>query len=67
MSAQLPSGNEYSLELDLANFIVEDQCMYKIMPSKIEIKLKKRDDIRWTTLEGNPVLSKVKPIPTGKL
>ncbi|KYQ55409.1 Suppressor of G2 allele of SKP1 like protein [Trachymyrmex zeteki] len=64
VSAQLPSGNEYSLELDLANFIVEDQCMYKIMPSKIEIKLKKRDDIRWTTLEGNPVLSKVKPIPT---
>ncbi|XP_018048272.1 PREDICTED: protein SGT1 homolog [Atta colombica] len=64
VSAQLPSGNEYSLELDLANFIVEDQCTYKVMPSKIEIKLKKRDDIRWTTLEGNPVLSKVKPIPT---
>ncbi|EGI63233.1 PREDICTED: suppressor of G2 allele of SKP1 homolog [Acromyrmex echinatior] len=64
VSAQLPSGNEYSLELDLANFIVEDQCTYKVMPSKIEIKLKKRDDIRWTILEGNPVLSKVKPIPT---
>ncbi|KYN00020.1 Suppressor of G2 allele of SKP1 like protein, partial [Cyphomyrmex costatus] len=64
VSAKLPSGNEYSLELDLANFIVVEQCTYKILPSKIEIKLKKRDDIRWTTLEGNPVLNQVKPIPT---
>lgn len=67
VSAKLPSGGEYSLELDLANFVVVEQCSHKIMPSKMEIKLKKRDGIRWTTLEGNPVLSNVKPIPNGKL
>jgi len=63
VSAKLPSGNEYSLELDLANFIVAEQCLHKVWPSKIEIKLKKQEDIRWITLEGNPVQHKVKPIP----
>lgn len=67
MSAKLPSTNEYSLELDLANFIMVEQCTHKVLPSKIEIKLKKRDGIRWRTLEGNPVLCKTKPIPNGKL
>jgi len=51
----------------LADFIVAEQCTHKVLPSKIEIKLKKRNDIRWTTLEGDPVLCKVKPIPNGKL
>jgi len=64
VSAKLPSGGEYSLELDLANFIVAEQCSHKVIPSKIEIKLKKREGIRWTALEGNPVPNKVKPIPS---
>ncbi|TGZ47051.1 protein SGT1 homolog isoform X1 [Temnothorax longispinosus] len=63
VSAKLPSGNEYSLELDLANFIVAEECSHKVMPSKIEIKLKKRDAIRWMVLDGEPVQSNVKPIP----
>lgn len=63
----MPSGNEYSLELDLAHPIVVEQCTHKVWPSKIEIKLKKQDDFRWTLLEGNPVEQKVKPIPNGKL
>ncbi|KAL6259937.1 hypothetical protein P5V15_009847 [Pogonomyrmex californicus] len=63
VSAKLPSGNEYSLELDLANFIVIEQCSYKVWPSKIEIKLKKQKDIKWMTLEGDPVQCTVKPIP----
>lgn len=63
----MPSGNEYSLELDLAHPIVVEQCTHKVWPSKIEIKLKKQDDFRWTILEGNPVEDKVKPIPKGKL
>ncbi|CAL7952029.1 unnamed protein product [Xylocopa violacea] len=64
VSALLPSGNEYSLELDLAHPIVPDQCSHKVDPSKIEIKLKKRDGITWTSLEGNPVAQKaVQPIP----
>ncbi|KAL6447344.1 hypothetical protein ACFW04_001522 [Cataglyphis niger] len=64
VSAKLPSGNEYSLELDLAHPIVVEQCTHKVWPSKIEIKLKKQDDLRWAILEGNPVeQNKVKPIP----
>ncbi|XP_020299921.1 protein SGT1 homolog [Pseudomyrmex gracilis] len=65
VSAKLPSGNEYSLEIDLAHPIVNEQCAYKVLPSKIEIKLKKQDGIRWTVLEGVNVESnqKVKPIP----
>lgn len=64
----MPSGNEYSLELDLAHPVVVEQCTHKVWPSKIEIKLKKQDDLRWTILEGNPVeQNKVKPIPNGKL
>lgn len=67
MSAQLPSGNEYSLELDLAHAIIPDQCTYKVDPSKIEIKLKKQDGITWSALEGNPVAQNtVQPIPQGK-
>ncbi|XP_011697830.1 PREDICTED: suppressor of G2 allele of SKP1 homolog [Wasmannia auropunctata] len=63
VSAKLPSTNVYSLNLRLANFIVVEQCTHKVWPSRIDIKLKKRDGIRWTTLEGNPVQSKIKPIP----
>ncbi|XP_015601424.1 protein SGT1 homolog [Cephus cinctus] len=64
VSAKLPSGNDYSLELDLAHHIVPDQCSYKVVPSKIEVKLKKRDGLRWNVLEGNPVIQDpVQPIP----
>ncbi|XP_046421395.1 protein SGT1 homolog isoform X2 [Neodiprion fabricii] len=64
VSAKLPSGNEYSLELDLAHHLVTEQCSYKVAPSKIEIKLKKRDGLRWTVLEGNPEIEDtVQPIP----
>lgn len=64
VSALLPSGNDYSLELDLAHDIVPDQCSHKVDPSKIEIKLKKQDGIAWTSLEGNPVAQNtVQPIP----
>ncbi|KAG8039859.1 hypothetical protein G9C98_000588 [Cotesia typhae] len=64
VSAKLPSGNEYSLELDLAHEIVPDQCSYKVIPSKIEMKLKKRDGLRWNSLEGNPATKEaIKPIP----
>lgn len=55
VSAKLPSGSDYSLELDLAHTIVPEQCSHKVLPSKIEVKLKKKDGIRWTALEGNPV------------
>ncbi|XP_031841643.1 suppressor of G2 allele of skp1 [Nomia melanderi] len=64
VSAILPSGNDYSLELDLAHSIVPEQCSYKVFPSKIEIKLKKQEGIRFSVLEGNPRAQTVaQPIP----
>lgn len=63
VSAQLPTGSDYSLELDLARPIVPDQCSHKISPTKIEIKLKKKDGLRWETLEGVPIQNNVQPIP----
>ena len=44
VTAKLPgSESEYSLELDLAHPISPDQSSYKIMSTKIEIKLKKAE------------------------
>ncbi|XP_076686286.1 suppressor of G2 allele of skp1 [Andrena cerasifolii] len=64
VSAFLPSGSDYSLELDLAHPTVPDQCSHKITSAKIEVKLKKQDGIRWNALEGNPVVqNKAQPIP----
>lgn len=67
VSALLPSGNEYSLELDLAHAIIPEECSHKVDPSKIEIKLKKQDGITWTSLEGNSIAQKtIQHIPRGK-
>ena len=41
VTAKLPTGSEYSLELDLAHPILPLQSSYKILSTKIEIKLKK--------------------------
>lgn len=52
----------------MAHPVVDEQCIYKVLPSKIEIKLKKQDGTRWTALEGVNIQdqNKVKPIPKGK-
>lgn len=54
LSVKLPSGTDYSLELDpLAHEIVPSESAYSVLGTKIEIKLKKKDlGIRWGTLEG---------------
>lgn len=44
----------YRQHLDLSKLIVPDQCSHKIFPSKVEVKLKKRDGERWVALEGKP-------------
>lgn len=68
VSAKLPSGSDYSLELDLAHAVVPEQCTHKTIPSKIEIKLKKCDGLRWNVLEGSPVTQEViQSIPQGIL
>lgn len=64
VSALLPSGSDYSLEVDLAHPTIPDQGSHKVFASKIEVQLKKQDGIRWNTLEGNPVVQNApQPIP----
>jgi suppressor of G2 allele of SKP1 len=53
VTAKLPTGSEYSLELDLAHPILPLQSSYKILSTKIEIKLKKNEGVRWACLEGD--------------
>uniref|UniRef100_A0A0P4WE96 CS domain-containing protein n=1 Tax=Scylla olivacea TaxID=85551 RepID=A0A0P4WE96_SCYOL len=60
VSAPLPSGSEYSLELDLCHPINPAQSSFRVVPSKIEIKMKKVDGIRWSTLEGDGAPPSVK-------
>lgn len=50
---KLPDNLPYTLGLCLAHKIVPQRCSYKIMQSKIEIKLAKLEGIQWTTLEGD--------------
>jgi len=58
------SGSEYSLELDLANAIVPRQCTYKVLSTKLEIKMKKQEGIRWSALEGNGSLDALSTLST---
>lgn len=49
--AKLTSGSDYSLELDLAHEIVPKQSSHRVIPAKVEIKMKKAEGIRWSSLE----------------
>ncbi|XP_022185868.2 protein SGT1 homolog [Nilaparvata lugens] len=57
VKAKLPDDSLYNLHLDLSNPIVPPQSNFKVLTSKIEIKLKKLDGIRWLTLQGEPKLT----------
>ncbi|XP_045205116.2 protein SGT1 homolog [Mercenaria mercenaria] len=50
---KLPSGSDYSLELDLSHPIVPAQSVIKVLKSKIEVKLKKQEGLQWHKLEGD--------------
>ncbi|XP_057312977.1 protein SGT1 homolog [Hydractinia symbiolongicarpus] len=50
-SAKLSSGSEYNLELDLAHPIVPEESLTRVLSTKAEIKLKKVEGIRWSSLE----------------
>ncbi|KAG0166864.1 Protein SGT1 A [Apophysomyces sp. BC1034] len=54
LAIKMPSGSDYSLELDpLTHTIVPKESSYKILSTKLEIKLKKKDaGVMWGTLEG---------------
>ncbi|XP_059483097.1 protein SGT1 homolog [Neocloeon triangulifer] len=53
IDAKLSNGDEYKKDIHLSFEIIPDQSSYKIMSTKIELKLKKRDGIRWEKLEGD--------------
>lgn len=64
LSSALPdSDSEYSLELDLAHEVVPSMCTHVVTPSKIEVKLRKKEGLRWTQLEGDRNEDNVKAIP----
>ena len=46
--------NSYCLNLQLSNPIVPEQSSYKVLSTKVELKLKKGEGIRWNALEGAP-------------
>jgi len=63
VTIKLATGSDYSLELDLAHPILPLQSSYKIMSTKLEIKLKKAEGVRWAALEGDGSV----PLPGGSL
>eukprot|EP00088_Acartia_fossae_P024150 TRINITY_DN25111_c0_g1_i1.p1 TRINITY_DN25111_c0_g1~~TRINITY_DN25111_c0_g1_i1.p1 ORF type:complete len:399 (+),score=81.37 TRINITY_DN25111_c0_g1_i1:72-1268(+) len=61
VTAKLSTGSEYSLELDLAHPTTPQQSSYKILSTKLEIKLRKEEGVRWNSLEGDGTA----PVPGG--
>jgi len=63
VTAKLALGSDYSLELDLAHPVIPDQSSYKVLSTKLEIKLRKAEAVRWNNLEGDGSA----PLPGGAL
>jgi len=61
VTAKLPTGSEYSLELELAHPISPSTSSHRVMSTKIEVKLAKVAGVRWEVLEGATPL----PTPSG--
>jgi len=61
VTAKLATGSDYSLELDLAHPIIPDQSSYKVLSTKLEVKLRKGEGVRWNALEGDGAA----PLPGG--
>jgi suppressor of G2 allele of SKP1 len=51
VNIKLSENNQYVLDLDLAEAVVPSESSYTIMSTKIEIKLKKEQALKWDTLE----------------
>ncbi|XP_069020586.1 protein SGT1 homolog [Embiotoca jacksoni] len=57
---QLASGENYNLHLHLLHPIIPQHSVFKILTTKVEIKMKKTDAIRWEKLEGEGQESNIK-------
>ncbi|KFO58677.1 Suppressor of G2 allele of SKP1, partial [Corvus brachyrhynchos] len=63
-SVRLPSGEDFNLKLDLLHSIVPEQSTFKVLSTKVEIKMKKPEAVRWEKLEGqgdSPMLKQFTP------
>ncbi|XP_012866325.1 PREDICTED: suppressor of G2 allele of SKP1 homolog [Dipodomys ordii] len=49
---KLSSGEDYNLKLRLLHPIIPEQSTFKVLSTKIEIKMKKPEAVRWEKLEG---------------
>lgn len=58
-AAQLPDGSNYDLNLNITHPVIPGQSTFKVTASKIEVKLKKRDGLRWAALEREPTTSEI--------
>jgi len=61
VTAKLAVGSDYSLELDLAHPVVPEQSSYKVLSTKLEVRLRKVEGVRWAALEGDGA----PPLPGG--
>ncbi|CAF4008872.1 unnamed protein product [Rotaria sp. Silwood2] len=62
VGTKIPStGNDYSLELDLAYPIDSSRTSFNVTGSNIEIKLYKRQAIQWTSLDAQSLVGKTQP------
>uniref|UniRef100_A0A8C6E611 Protein SGT1 homolog n=1 Tax=Moschus moschiferus TaxID=68415 RepID=A0A8C6E611_MOSMO len=58
---KLPSGEDYSLKLRLLHPIIPEQSTFKVLSTKIEVKMKKPEAVRWEKLEGRGDVPNPKP------
>ncbi|KFW76879.1 Suppressor of G2 allele of SKP1, partial [Manacus vitellinus] len=59
-SVRLPSGESFNLKLDLLHSVVPEQSTFKVLSTKVEIKMKKPEAVRWEKLEGQGDSPKLK-------
>lgn len=57
---KLPSGEDYNLKLTLLHPIVPEHSTFRVLSTKIEIKMKKPEAVRWEKLEGQGEVPKPK-------
>ncbi|XP_023154000.1 protein SGT1 homolog isoform X3 [Amphiprion ocellaris] len=57
---KLASGENYNLHLHLQHPIIPQQSSFRILTTKVEIKMKKTDATRWEKLEGKGHESTIK-------
>ncbi|KAI1280560.1 Protein SGT1 -like protein [Halotydeus destructor] len=56
-------GNDQKLHLDLFKLIDQEQSTVSVSASKLEMKLKKLESVRWTKLESDSSATRVAQVP----